>query len=177
MRGPGAGGRAARAAVLTWRFASWSGRRPPRLTSPRVVPGAGQPEPAAWTAAAAAAPRPPCTGSCCVPVPCRAARAASGSGARGKALGWEFAMRSAATRAPAVLSPSPTRGLLLSSGVVPSAPWRPSQEGPLSLQRGPLLGRARLIPGYHPAGLRQSTEATKAGGWQDCKEEWSGPTK
>lgn len=78
----GSRGRAARAALLTWRSASRIGRRPPRL-APACFPAPGSPEQAAWTAAAAA-PRPPCTGSRCAPVRRRAERAASGSGARGK---------------------------------------------------------------------------------------------
>lgn len=74
-------GRAVRAALLTWRFASRSGGRP-RSLAPAWFPAPGSPEPAAWTAAAAAAPRSSCTGSRCGRVQRRAARAASCSGAR-----------------------------------------------------------------------------------------------
>lgn len=61
-----------------------------RLASPRprVVPGAGQPGAPPHgrppPPRRPAVPRPPCTGSRCAPIPRRAARAASGSGARGE---------------------------------------------------------------------------------------------
>lgn len=147
-RGAGGAGRAARAALLTWRSASRIGRRPPRL-APACFPAPGSPEHAAWTAAAAA-PRPPCTGSRCAPVRRRAERAARGSGARGK-LWLGVCDRRTGIRAPSVPPPSPTRGLPLSSGAAPVAPWRPPREGPTpnpppATPEGPLANRSGTKP-------------------------------
>ena len=49
---------------------------------------------------------------------------------RAESSGSEFAIPRAGIRAPSVPPPSPTRGLLLSSGAAPDAPWRPPREAP-----------------------------------------------
>lgn len=85
---------------------------------------------------------------------------------RAESCGSEFAIGRTGIRAPSVPPPSPTRGLPLSSGAAPVAPWRPPREGPAPTPpprqpEGPLANRSGTEP-WVP-GQRTSSQKEEGG--------------
>ncbi|XP_034850513.1 translation initiation factor IF-2-like [Mirounga leonina] len=148
--GSGRRGRAARGAGGSAHLAVRVPDRPAAASPrPRVLPGAGQPR-ARRMDGRRRRPAPALHGLPLRPVRRRAERAARGSGARGK-LWLGVCDRRTGIRAPSVPPPSPTRGLPLSSGAAPVAPWRPPREGPTpnpppATPEGPLANRSGTKP-------------------------------